>query len=131
MIWMNVYQGAHMKPDAETVVQEMPRRLERRINEIICRGRPGARIDPARERWAYLHRVWVRAGRRRSGLGAEVLERTLLATDALQLTLVLRVAPFDARGLTVRRLRRWYERFDFQTLEGELMVRPWRMSLPE
>lgn len=67
--------------------------------------------------WLYLHRVWTKARRRHEGHGSRLLDRVQSFSRDTGTSIVLRVRPFNAKGLTIEKLVRLYERHGFERIE--------------
>lgn len=116
-LYLSMYTGSFAQPDSETIVTTVPLKLAKTLPLVYA----GNILS-----WAYLHRVYVRAGLRRAGRGGEILRATLKATDALGLSLVLRCAPFDDMKGNKKKLREFYMKHGFRTLlpgQSDILIR--------
>lgn len=110
MIYVSIYDGPFHKPNGETIVCDVPRYIAKLLPKEFC----GVGLC-----WSYLHRVWVRAPFRRAGLGSRLMRETLMATDAMRQSLVLRCHPFQDSMLVKQKqkLREWYLGFGFRPVD--------------
>lgn len=117
-IAIDFYEEDGMGRCCEAQVLPVPVRLQK-VTCALDAKRGGMR------QWAYFHRAWVRADMRKLGLGRALLAEVAHYAKRMRVNMILRVAPFDCRGLSARKLIKLYGEFGFKLVDRKklLMVR--------